>query len=265
MCRQYGQDSETAMEKEEILLKKRIQDLARTAYQRDYVTFSDFLDLNEQNIVHSLKPEELGASVRFFGGYEGAERQIAAFLPDALSYEADIPYPLACLRIEPLSRKFSEPLTHRDYLGALVHLGIERAMLGDILVRQQEAYVFCHSRMREFLEENVTRIRHTSVIVQQITQAEDLPRPQFQSIRGTVASVRLDSVIALAFSSSRSGMLGLIEGGKVFVNGRLTVSNGHPLKNGDVVSVRGYGKFRFEEALGTTKKGRCSILISRYV
>ena len=156
MCRQYGQDSETAMEKEEILLKKRIQDLARTAYQRDYVTFSDFLDLNEQNIVHSLKPEELGASVRFFGGYEGAERQIAAFLPDALSYEADIPYPLACLRIEPLSRKFSEPLTHRDYLGALVHLGIERAMLGDILVRQQEAYVFCHSRMREFLEENVT-------------------------------------------------------------------------------------------------------------
>ena len=87
-------------------------------------------------------------------------------------------------------------------------------------MRLSAPYVFCHSRMREFLEENVTRIRHTSVIVQQITQAEDLPRPQFQSIRGTVASVRLDSVIALAFSSSRSSMLGLIEGGKVFVNDR---------------------------------------------
>ena len=265
MCRQYGQDSETAMEKEEILLKKRIQDLARTAYQRDYVTFSDFLDLNEQNIVHSLKPEELGASVRFFGGYEGAERQIAAFLPDALSYEADIPYPLACLRIEPLSRKFSEPLTHRDYLGALVHLGIERAMLGDILVRQQEAYVFCHSRMREFLEENVTRIRHTSVIVQQITQAEDLPRPQFQSIRGTVASVRLDSVIALAFSSSRSSMLGLIEGGKVFVNGKLVTSNGYQPREGDLISVRGMGRFRYQGGGGQSKKGREYVTLLRYI
>lgn len=253
------------MEKDELILKKRIQDLARTAYQRDYVTFSDFLDLNEQNIVHSLKAKELGVSVRFFGGYDGAERQIAAFLPDALSYEEELPYPIDCLRIEPLSKKFSEALSHRDYLGALVHLGIERTMLGDILVRQEEAFVFCHSRMREFLEENITRIRHTSVIARRLTQAEEFPRPQFQSIRGTVASVRLDSVIALAFSSSRSSMLGLIEGGKVFVNGRLTVSNGHPLKDGDVVSVRGYGKFRFEEALGTTKKGRCSILVSRYV
>lgn len=254
------------MEKDELLLRKRVQDLSRTAYQRDYVTFSDFLDLNEQNIIHSLKTGELGVSVRFFGGYDGAERQIAAFLPDALSYdEKEILYPIECLRIEPLSRKFSETLTHRDYLGALVHLGIERSMLGDILVRQQEAYVFCHSRMREFLEENITRIRHTSVGVSRVVHAEDLPRPQFQTIRGTVASVRLDSVIALAFSSSRSSMLGLIEGGKVFVNGRMTVSNGHPLKDGDVVSVRGYGKFRFEETLGTTKKGRCSILINRYV
>ena len=265
MCRRFGPGSEMAMEKEEVLLKKRVQDLARTAYQRDYVTFTDFLDLNEQNIVHSIKPEELGVSVRFFGGYEGAERQIAAFLPDALSYAEDLSYPIECLRIEPLSKKFSEQLSHRDYLGALVHLGIERSMLGDILVRGQDAWVFCHSRMRAFLEEHITRIRHTGVAARKITSPEELPKPQFQEVRGTVASIRLDSIIALAFSSSRSSMLGLIEGGKVFVNGRMTVSNGHPLKDGDVVSVRGYGKFRFEKALGTTRKGRCSVLLDRYV
>lgn len=253
------------MEREE-LFKKRLLDLARIAYQRDIVTFTDFLDLYELHMVHSLRTEELGVSLRFFGGYEGSERQIAAFLPDALSYDMEqVNFPVECLRVIPLSRKFLEPLSHRDYLGALVHLGIERSMLGDILVRRDEAYVFCHSRMKDFLLENVTRIRHTSVRLEPVTDPEELPGPCYQEIRGTVASVRLDSVIALAFSSSRSSMMGLIEGGKVFVNGKMTVSNGHPLKPGDIVSVRGYGKFRYEDTMGTTKKGRCSVLLNRYV
>ena len=70
---------------------------------------------------------------------------------------------------------------------------------------------------------------------------------------------------SLAFSSSRSSMLGLIEGGKVFVNGKMVVSNGHPLKPEDIVSVRGYGKFRYDGMAGTTKKGRCSVTVQKYI
>lgn len=85
--------------------------------------------------------------------------------------------------------------------------------------------------------QNITRIRHTTVKVSAVENPDDLPKPQFQEIHGTVSSVRLDAMIALAFSSSRSSMLGLIEGGKVFVNGKMVVSNGHPLKPEDIVSV----------------------------
>ena len=170
-----------------------------------------------------------------------------------------------CIRISPCSGKFSEALTHRDYLGALIHLGIERSRLGDIVIKGQDAYVFCHAQMEEFLMQNITRIRHTTVKVSAVENPDDLPKPQFQEIHGTVSSVRLDAMIALAFSSSRSSMLGLIEGGKVFVNGKMVVSNGHPLKPEDIVSVRGYGKFRYDGMAGTTKKGRCSVTVQKYI
>ncbi|MBS6195301.1 MAG: RNA-binding protein [Clostridiales bacterium] len=257
------------MKEQDALFKKRLQDLARTAYYRDIAAFTDFLDLNELHMVHSFRPEENGVVIRYFGGYEGAERQIAAFFPDALSYEDERDglsmYPIDCLKISPSSKKFCEYLSHRDYLGALVHLGIDRCKLGDIVIKDQEAYLFCHEQMTDFLLQNLDRVRHTSVKAEKLLNPQELPQPELKEIRGTVASVRLDSMIALAFSSSRSGMLGLIEGGKVFVNGKMVVSNGHPLKPGDVVSVRGHGKFRYKAMENTTKKGRCYVVVQRYV
>jgi len=257
------------MKEQDAIFKKRLQDLSRTAYYRDIAFYTDFLDLNELHMVHSFRPEENGVHIRFFGGYEGAERQIAAFLPDALSYEEEQDrlsfYPIDCLKIQPSSRKFCENLSHRDYLGALIHLGIDRSKLGDIVIKDQDAYLFCHEQMTEFLLQNLDRIRHTSVKTVYVSDPQELPKPKLKEIRGTVASVRLDAMIGLAFSSSRASMLGLIEGGKVFVNGKMVVSNGHPLKEGDIVSVRGYGKFRYEGMGYTTKKGRCSVTVSRYI
>lgn len=257
------------MKEQEVVFKKRLQDLSRMAYFRNTTTFTDFLDLNELHIVHSFRPEESEIKIRFFGGYEGAERQIAAFLPDALSFEEEyenlIPYPIECIRISASAKKYSEKLTHRDFLGALVHLGIDRSKLGDIVIKEESAYVFCHEQMTEFLMQNLTRVRHTNITIQKITNPKDLPKPELKPIQGTVASVRLDSMIALAFSTSRSSMLGLIEGGKVFVNGKMVVSNGHPLKDGDIVSVRGYGKFGFSGETRMTKKGRCSVTVYLYV
>lgn len=251
------------MEKEE-QFKKRILELARTAYERGIVTFSEFLDLNEQNIVHSLSLKQTGCSLIWFGGYEMSERQMIAFLPDALSYEWD--FPIRCLYIQPKSLKFSEKLTHRDYLGALLNLGVLRSKIGDIIINQDgSAYVFCHTKIADFFLEEVCRIKHTMVLVEEVEQPKELITHQEEVLSGTVASVRLDSVIALAFQSSRSSMLPFIEGGKVFVNGKLITSNGYTLKEEDIVSVRGKGKFRFGEVLNKTKKGRTVVTIYRYV
>lgn len=252
------------MKEQEIIFKKRLQDLSRTAYFQNRIVYTDFLNLNELHIVHSFQPKEPDLTVSFFGGYEEAERQIAAFIPDAFSFDTEV-FPICCIHIMPVSAKYAERLTHRDFLGAILHLGIDRSRIGDILVEDKEAYVFCHEQMASFLMENISKIRHTHVHLELITTKEQLPKPKRKEIHGTVSSIRLDSMIALAFSSSRSSMVGLIEGGKVFVNGKMTVSNGHPLKAGDIVSVRGYGKFRFDSENGTTKKGKTSVSVSLYI
>ena len=106
---------------------------------------------------------------------------------------------------------------------------------------------------------------HTTVLAQRILKEEFHYEPKLESIRGTVASVRLDSLLALAFSASRSKLTGQIEGGKVFVNGKLITSNGYQVKEGDIISVRGLGRFRFCEASGRTKKGRISVCINKYI
>lgn len=251
------------MEKDDQLIK-RIKELGRNAYERDIVTFSEFLDLNEQNIVHGLALDHQGYHLEWFGGYEMSERQMVAFLPDALSYSWD--FPIRCLHIQPKSIKYSEKLSHRDYLGALLNLGVQRTKIGDIVVKEDSsAYVFCQDQIADFFIKEIYRIRHTNVIVKEVYGMDHLLPHQEQEVTGTVASVRLDSVIALAFQCSRSGMIPFIEGGKVFVNGRMILSNGYTLKEEDVVSVRGKGKFRFGGTTKKTKKDRYGVVLYRYV
>ena len=251
------------MTREEQQLEKHFRDLARTAYQRGIAVFSDFLNLNELNIFQSLRPEFSYLKMESFGGYELAERQIAVFRPEAPVFYAD--YPVKCLKITPLNAKFAEELNHRDYLGAVLNLGIDRACLGDILMEEDAAYLFCLERMADFIRDNLTRIRHTSVYVEQVEAENFHYEPKYKEVSGTVASVRLDKLLALAFNASRSSLTGLIEGGKVFVNGKLVTSNGYEPKEGDLISVRGMGRFRFRGTGGQSKKGREYVILWRYI
>ena len=158
MCLHLGRDSK--MTSEELFIK-RIQELANTADRKGCVVFTDFLNLNEQNILHQTLQKFSWIKGETFGGYEEAERQIAAFIPDALYYDWD--YPIACIRIRPLNVKFAEELGHRDILGALMNLGIERSKTGDIALEENEFYLFCCQNMAELISRELTRIKHTSV------------------------------------------------------------------------------------------------------
>ena len=250
------------MEKNEFFLK-RIRELANLSWQRDIVTFSDFLNLNEQNMVSSLKQQFPQVVMETFGGYDNAERQMVAFHPDALAFTWE--YPIDCLKIEPKAIKFSENLSHRDYMGALLNLGVDRSVIGDIIVQEKAAWFFCQSKMTEFFLENLCRVRHTNILITKVNDPEEFPHPNLESINGTCASVRLDSLIALAFKASRSSMVSYIESGQVFVNGKLITSNGYEPKEGDIVSVRGKGRFIFDGVSHQTKKGRCGVHILLYV
>ncbi len=250
------------------MLQKRLIELSRTAYIRGIVTFSDFLNLNELNILHTTPKPLFQSRYVTYGGYDLSERQMVAFLPDALyafSEEQTIPYPVQVLEISPHNKRFCEELSHRDYLGAVMNLGIERCKLGDIMVDGSKALLFVREELAGYIRENLTRIRHTSV---NICVSCDFPNdyePKYEEIKGTVASVRLDTVLSLAFPLSRSKITSYIEGAKVFVNGKLVTSNGYRLKEGDIISVRKMGRIVYDGVLSETKKGRFLTVIRKYI
>lgn len=251
------------MNKEEQLLSKRFHDLANTAYRRGITTYSDFLSLNEISILHTIERELSFVTLSLNGGYSQAERQIAAFVPDAfLPVTEDFPFSI--LKIVPANAKFADKLNHRDFLGAILNLGIDRCKIGDILVKEDCAFVFVHTSMEEFICRELTRVKHTTVNIFPCKEAEEIA-PNFQHIEGSISSERLDAVLALAFQTSRSSLSNLVAAEKVFINGRLCYSNSQPLKQGDVVSVRGYGKFIYQGFLSTTRKGRMFVSLDKYV
>ena len=241
------------MEKNDFFLK-RIRELADLSYQRDIVTLSDFLNLNEQNMVNSLRQQFPQIIVESSGGYANAERQMVAFHPDALAFTWE--YPIDCLKIEPKSLKFSEELTHRDYLGAVMNLGIERYLIGDILVDEKCAYIFCMSHIMDLLKEQLGQVRHTRVAVEEVVWEETGYIQKYKRKEGFVASMRLDVLVSQAYGLSRTSSDKLLKAQKVFHNGRLCISSGQKIRQGDIISVRGYGKFLVEDLGKTSKKGR---------
>ena len=247
---------------EQELCKKRLIDLSKQADFKGIVTFSDFLNLNEQNIYHTAS-KELYTKTEIFGGYDGAERQMIAFIPDALCYEWD--YPIKCIHIVPKYPKFAEKLTHRDVLGALMNLGIERSRLGDILCLEDDYYVFCDVDILPFIMLELNKIRHTMVDLTEETEYQHLQANiQFEERFDMIASNRIDCIIAKAFHLSRSESAQLLASEKVFINGKCIMNCNQSCENGAIVSVRGKARFVFENCNTTSKKGKLRVKFSFY-
>lgn len=251
------------MDKEELMLKKRLIDLSNQAFQRDIAVFSDFLNLNEQNILHTLPKDSLSARFEMFGGYGLAERQMAVFVPENICYEYT--YPFQALFVHPLSVKFAEKLSHRDYLGSIMNLGLERSKFGDIIVNENSAIVFVCDEIAGYVADSLTCVRHTSVACEKKEIADISYVPEFSEIKGTVPSVRLDTILSVAFPLSRSKLSAYIEAGKVFVNGKQITSNGYRLEPGNLISVRGMGRICYQGILSETKKGRYYVSVRKYI
>ena len=250
------------LEKDQYLLEKRFIELSRNAYQRDFITYSDFLNLNEQNILHTLPKENLFTQILTFGGYGMAERQMAAFLPDALYYEWQ--FPIAYLEIVPSYPKFAEKLGHRDILGSLMNLGVDRSKLGDIVICDDKYFLICEESMASYFIENLDKIRHTVVKLSPVTADALEQQQKFEEKDGIITSNRLDSMIACVYKFSRSQALEFFKAEKVFVNGKCVQNPSYRCKEADIISVRGYGRFVFEREMGETNKGRMKVRYKLY-
>lgn len=249
------------MDKEELILRKRIVELAGRAYQRDIPLYTDFLTLSEQAVFHSVSRELPPVGVVLTGGYRLAERKIVYFLSSYEDPQTACP-PVKMLFVRPAAPRFAEELTHRDYLGALMNLGARRGMIGDLVMQEDGCLFFCLEKMAAYLTEEFVTVRHTRVLCSYYDK-EPLISPR-ETVRGSVASPRLDSVAAMVFKTSRAKILPLIEGEKVFIDGRTAGSPSLHLKGGEVISVRGMGKFCYVGMEHETKKGRVFVTAKRY-
>ncbi len=261
--------------KEEQMLLKHFKDMIQTAYQRKIPVYSNFCGLGEQQLVlEALEtfygcPCSEGIQYRKYGGYPDAERNVFCFLPEETWTEAEEScFPVQCIEIVPANKRFCDELSHRDYLGAIMNMGITRDQVGDILTVRQElgctAYIFCKSDKREMLLA-LDRIRHTTVRCREVDFAYTGWQPTFQERQGSVASCRLDAVLAVAVKVSRAKGLEMIQSGNVFLNGRCCTENAKKLEEGDILSIRKHGKFLFEKINAQSKKGRYHITIKQYL
>ena len=251
------------MDRDEELFIKRIKELAYQADTRGHTTLTGFLNLNEYNLFLNHLKELPNTSYNFWGGYEGADRKRLAFYQteDILADE----YNISIIKIRPNNAKFADNLTHRDFLGALVNLGIDRSKLGDILIKDNIGYLFSEGTISSYIVDSLTKIKHTNVTCIPLQLEEIDITPSYQEIKGTISSNRLDAILALALRSSRSSITGLIAGGKVFINSRLVTQNSTILRENDIISVRGHGKYIYCGITSQTKKGRLCATILQYI
>lgn len=250
-------------QKEEQQLKNRIRDLADKSFKQNVYTFSGFLGLSEQDVFWREEGQLRHVFYRLWGGLESAERKVLRFgSAEDFGYEES--FPIVCVHIQPVAPKFAEILSHRDYLGALMNLGVERSTLGDIRTAGKEAYLFCLESIAEYICTNLDKVRHTPVKCSVVTELAELPQDTPESREVLLPSLRLDACLAKVYNQSRNEILEQFRAGKVYVNGRLCENNSRTLKEGDVVNLRGFGKFIYAGVKYETKKGKISAEIKMF-
>lgn len=237
---------------------RKIRDVYKLAEKYQSPRFSRFLDENEQAI---LKKEGLFGGV-LFGGYDDAERCVLGVFPDwqePLKEE----FPIKVLEI---TKKYTKDLSHRNYLGTILSLGIERDKIGDILVGDMKAYVFVSSDIAEFIKDNIRKISGCGVDIKICGFDEvTVPEKQFEYIQAVAASLRLDAVLAAMLKISRNDAKAFILSGKVMVNHMERQQTDFSLDTGDLLSVRGFGRVEIFEIGNKTRSDRVHITLKKYI
>ncbi len=249
------------MKNENDMIIHRFEDLAERSLCNYTPTYTDFLDMNEQSILSS---SYLPCSFTLYGGYEMAERKIACFNEEELTGETP-DFHAVWVEIAPSVPKFAEALSHRDFLGALINLGLERNVFGDLIIHENKCFVYMLKRITPYITENLTSVARTKVECKALDELPKIAITEPEESTVIASSNRADALIASVFNLSRGDALSLIEGGKVFINSVLLTQNHKTLKENDTVSVRGFGRFVFvTETDNKTRSGKSRIVIKKY-
>ena len=247
-------------DKEDKLVLSRAEDAVLLAEKNYQVKIVGFLNPRQRVLIEKniFPPDTI--SVSFEGGYPEAERTIMLCMPEYVQTELG-----EFLTIVKFSGRNLSTLTHRDYLGSLMGLGITRENIGDILCNQDGAFVFVKTDIADYILNNIDKVGRCGVKIEKCSLDDtEIPKPKLREINGTVSSLRLDSVLSLAAGISRGRAAELIGQGLISLNWEVCESVSEKLCEGDLISARGLGRMRLEKVGGLTRKGRLGITIIRF-
>lgn len=251
---------------EERLELARALDKLKLAQSRSIPVSTKFLSPTLQAVLSDLLAACGHPRHLFYGGFQGAERAVCAFLPDWQEEDdwlAGENKPVAALRC---TFPQGSGLTHRDFLGGLMGIGITRECVGDILVGDGRCDVVVLEEslpivLDQFFSAGRCRLTTASIPLEELT----LAAAQVKAIRDTVATLRLDAVVSSGFSIARSKAANLISSGRVSINHRECLKPDKAVTTGDVLTCKGFGKCVVKSVLGQSKKGRIMIELERYI
>lgn len=246
---------------EDKVLISRIIDVFSATTEKNIIRNTVFLNGHEINLAKKVA-SHFNVPYGFYGGYDEAERRILVCYPDFLYPENDdIP-----IRVIKACTKNKSRLSHRDYMGAVLNLGIKREKIGDIVVCEDCGYIFCMDDISEYIILQVEKIGNCGVVLTiSDFQNVDIPPKQFKEITDSVSSVRLDTLVSSATGLSRNEASNLIQKGGVSVNWEIKDKNDFRPEEGDMLSIHGFGRVLLYKIEGNSKKGRTFITLRRYI
>ncbi len=244
-------------DKDDKSLLSRAEDTVRLSKLRHKPCFLGFLNEREQFILNDYFAGR-GLNISYFGGYENAQRKILGSYDDDLLPD-DYPVEKVCFGF-----KRFDKLGHRDFLGALMGLGIERDCIGDIIVGDESAICFVKSEIADYIRSQIFKIGRAGVKLISESECDVSFEQQFDELVFTVSSMRLDVIVAAITGLSRDKTASLITSGKVMVNYSESKNVSHFLRQDDILTIRGKGKYIIKGQSGLTKKGRLKINIEHY-
>lgn len=245
------------------MLLAKLWDKIQAGMRRNIMANTCFLSPREQEMSRYLFGDAEG--LYFFGGYEDAERKMLVYLPEYLEEDSlmDADSPLVCLHAAFYE---GDSPSHRDFLGALMGIGLGRETIGDICVGKDHCDFFVTAEIAPYLLQNFLSAGRAKLRISPTPLSEaSIPQPEVKQIKDTLASLRLDSVISSGFRIGRSLASQYVVAGKAAIDGLPCEKPDKAVCEGSKISVRGLGKIKLTTVNGQTKKGRISVVIDRYV
>lgn len=247
-------------EKQDKYLKQNISNLVSFADKSHITRFSPFLDEHQQMVALSVLRHLKHNAFLLFGGMNDCERAVLGVGHDLTPQPVE--FPITALKLT----FYESGVNHRDILGSLMGLQIKREVVGDIVVKDDYSIVFVNSEIASFILQSLDRVGKHSVKVTLCEAQDELKNEiKYQEKTATVASLRLDCVVAAIINKSRSIAVEKINGGRVMLNHTEVSSISAKVQDGDVITVRGSGKFKIEYNMKKSNKDRFYISILKRV